>query len=200
MGVANGLATLDADVLVPEAQMPASVQGLLGAVNEGEYVGVGSRLSYIGEVVPVDSEIQLLRALIPSATYDRMRFFVTNGGSGGTRSVRLGVYSETAGEPVARVAQTDPVTINGKMDEMVSVALQSPLVVSASAFYWLAIIVDGVSGVSPKIAGTPTAAFPNFLNMRNDSSTGDTLPATLAAPTNSGGAIFYRALLNEDAI
>jgi hypothetical protein len=195
----NGIATLDADTLLPETQLPASVQGLLGLSLPGEFLGVGSRGIYLGAVVPADQEIQLIRAYLPQGTYDRMRFFVTNGGGGASKTVRCGVYNDDAGAPGTQVEQTGAVVINGFTNVLVTTALDTPFTLGTAGNYWLAIVVDGVAGTTPKLAGTPNPAFPNFLSMLNVGTTGTTLPSPIVGGTNDGGALLYRALLDETA-
>jgi hypothetical protein len=200
LGAANGIATLDPDALLPEDQLPASVQALLGATKPGEYLGLGSRLDYLGAVVPGDEEIQAIRAYLPQGTYDRMRFFVTNGGGGSTKAVRCAVYNESGGLPSTQLEQTSEVTINGKVNEMVTTALDAPFTLTEAGFYWLAIAVRGVGGTSPKLAGTSNSAFANFLPMTEIATTGTTMPSPFGTGANNGGAVLFRALLDEDAV
>ncbi|UCC73900.1 MAG: hypothetical protein JSV86_04890 [Gemmatimonadota bacterium] len=193
LGAPNGIATLDANSHVPIPQLPPSVQALI-ASTPGEYVGLGSRITYIGEGNPEQSEIQLVRALLPAATYDRMRVFVRSL-SGGTKTIRLGVYNDSSQLPTTQVEQTPATDLVAGLN---TIALETPFTILASGYYWLALILSW-SGQAPGFASTIVDAPAGFLPVRTVAGTGSTLPSPVVGTVATEGAVIYRAVLESGA-
>lgn len=193
LGQPNGIATLDAQSHLPVPQLPPSVQALI-ASTPGEYVGLGSRITYIGEGNPEQSEIQLVRALLPAGSYDRMRCFVRSLG-GGTKSIRLGVYSDSSLLPSTQVEQTAETTLVAGLN---TIPLETPFTILSTGYYWLALVMSW-TGQAPGMASTIVDAPAGFLPVRTVSTTGTTLPSPVVGTVATEGAVIYRAVLETGA-
>lgn len=142
------------------------------------------------------SDIQYVRVyLIKDEEYDSLIVFITSRVS--SADIRLGIYSQTDPgdidlEPNSKVAETSVRTIL-VADEgtFVEIALTSNYTVPASGYYWLAMIYDGTPNA---VSFATSETFPaNYLPRREESGSGNTLPATASGLTDPASAVIFVA-------
>jgi len=142
------------------------------------------------------SDIQYVRVfLVEDAEYDSFVVFVTNRVA--SVDIRLGIYSQTDPsdidlDPNSKVAETNVRTILAA-DEgtFVEVALTSSYTVPTSGYYWFAMIYDGTPN---SVSFATSETFPaDYLPRREESGSGDTLPATASGLTNPASAVILVA-------
>jgi len=153
-----------------------------------------SLLLYSGTGGNTNGEIQYTRIWLISGTVLASMETYISGGGNNARSVRHGIYSQTdplseTGVPVTRVAQTLSTTTLGANGTFFNLALESPYLVGATGYYWLATIQN-----SSAISFVTTANMQaGFLPVRRESGTGTVLPVTAGTLTNPTSAVIFVA-------
>lgn len=165
------------------------------SLTPGEHM-LGGLLDYGAAGGTTVGDVQYTQVyLTAGTTITKMRCYIDSG-SGASRNVRMGLYSQTtptdkAGLPVTRVAQTNSTATTGSDGLYFTVNLTASYVVPTSGYYWVAHITDNASNL--KFSVSPTVYRAGFLPVRHEASTTTVLPATAGTLTNPAGAVVYCA-------
>ncbi len=147
-----------------------------------------------------DSDIQYVRIRLSSADkVVSMRTWITDvpTAGGSPKTIRMGLYDQTDPvdptlEPNARVAQTAAITITTADGlKFNTTALVAEYQVPVTGWYWVALISSHAS-----VEFRATGVFPGvFVPIREESGTGDTLPATATPSTVETAAIYVAGVV-----
>jgi len=172
----------------------SSLSGATPVVNPGELM-FGTLLDYPSAGNVSAGTVFFLRLKISAGVVlANMRTFIDSGGTA-SRNLRMGIYDQTDPAdptlgPNARVTQTDPDDTAGDSGTFKTMPLLGgDYTVPVTGFYWLAIVSDSTS---LKFA-VSAAVRANFLPVRQETSTGTTLPATTGVLTNPVSSVLYLA-------
>lgn len=144
--------------------------------------------------------------LVDGDIFDRMQTFIENSGLA-SREVRMGIYdqadpSDPMGVPRNLIAQTNSVGTGVPDGTFIDLSLVDTLVpggsgapqdfeVPATGFYWLAFVTDSAT---LRFAVTETFRA-NYLDRREESGTGTTLPATASGLSNPVSSVIFQAAM-----
>lgn len=158
---------------------------------------LGDLMAYPSNGSPQSAgDIQYARVwLTKDRVISNMQTYI-NSGANGTRQIRLGLYDQATptsntGTPNNRVAQTAADTPPNATTGFRTVALTATYTVTASGYYWIAIITDS-GAVNFAVSSTYRAS---YLPVRRESGTGVTLPSASGTLTNPSSAVIYAGAL-----
>lgn len=180
---ARDLSLLHRDDLAPGERFFGAARVAFGADFN---FAINNRIGYYRVWLDASRQIGTMRTFVQT---------VPTAGGGG-KALRMGIYAQddpldATLPPTSRVAQTASRVLSAADNgTFVDVALSSPYTPGVSGWYWLALVNTHAS-----VTLRGTGSYPSgFMPIREETTTGDTLPATAAGSVLESPALYLAAV------